>query len=247
MERLEGRNPHRSLLPHLETLPASYLNSTDPSRVAADLRMLRDLQPCGALARGRYLPETKTVEFAIGTHEQVTSGVFHKLTGALTSLGLQVRLAQIHTLADGLVLDRFWTSDPDFAAEPPAERIDEIDAALVQSLLASGDLSPRFRQTRRGRGRGAAAVTGQQPQVTVDNGVSGRYTVLDVFAHDRAGLLYAIARTLFELDLSVARPKIATFLDQVVDVFYVTDRHGGKIEDDERLQAIRRRLLEVIQ
>ncbi len=43
------------------------------------------------------------------------------------------------------------------------------------------------------------------------------------------------------------RAKIGTYLDQVVDVFYVTDREGRKIQDQARLEAIRRRLLEVIQ
>ena len=38
--------------------------------------------------------------------------------------------------------------------------------------------------------------------------------------------------------------KIGTYLDQVVDVFYVTDQAGNKIEDEARLQHIRTRLLE---
>ena len=61
------------------------------------------------------------------------------------------------------------------------------------------------------------------------------------------GLLYTITRTLFELGLSVSVAKIGTYLDQVVDVFYVTDQDGRKIESDERLQQIRTRLLDAIQ
>ena len=81
----------------------------------------------------------------------------------------------------------------------------------------------------------------------VDNNSSDRYTILDIFAHDRVGLLYTITRKLFELGLSVSRAKIATHLDQVVDVFYVTNAEGQKIEDQDRLDAIRRRLLEVVE
>ena len=62
------------------------------------------------------------------------------------------------------------------------------------------------------------------------------------------GLLYAIARTLFELGLSVSTAKIGTHLDQVVDVFYVTDqRTGAKVTDDDRLENIRGRLLAAIE
>ena len=65
-------------------------------------------------------------------------------------------------------------------------------------------------------------------------------------AHDRTGLLYAITRALFELGLSVWRAKIGTYLDQVVDVFYVTDGQERKIEDEQQLEAIRGRLLKMI-
>ncbi|HXT61088.1 MAG TPA: hypothetical protein VN699_20785, partial [Pirellulales bacterium] len=57
------------------------------------------------------------------------------------------------------------------------------------------------------------------------------------------GLLYAIGRSLFGSGLSVAVAKIGTYLDQVVDVFYVTDREGRKILDEARLAEIRERLL----
>ena len=72
------------------------------------------------------------------------------------------------------------------------------------------------------------------------------HTILDIFAADRPGLLYTVARTLFELELSVSVAKISTYVDQVVDVFYVTDRSGKKIEDEQRLNHIRARLLEEI-
>ena len=65
-------------------------------------------------------------------------------------------------------------------------------------------------------------------------------------------LLYIITRAIFQLGLSVHAARISTRLDddiqqslrtvgrhQVVDVFYVTDRDGEKIEDHARLEAIR--------
>ncbi len=83
--------------------------------------------------------------------------------------------------------------------------------------------------------------------MNIDNSTSSRFTIIDIFTHDRTGLLYAITRTLFELGLSVARAKIGTFLDQVVDVFYVTDQQDRKIKDERRLEEIRGRLLEVVE
>ncbi len=192
-------------------------------------------------------PETATVQFTIATSEQITPGIFHKVTGALSSHGLEIRTAQIHTLPDGLVLDRFWVHDPDYAGEPSRERLEQVQQSLVQSLQSSTAEPPAFRRTWQVGGHRPVRVPGVPSRVNIDNSTSSRFTIIDIFTHDRTGLLYAITRTLFELGLSVARAKIGTFLDQVVDVFYVTDQQDRKIQDERRLDEIRARLLEVVE
>jgi [protein-PII] uridylyltransferase len=85
-------------------------------------------------------------------------------------------------------------------------------------------------------------------QVRIDNDTSDRATVIAVFTYDRMGLLYSIAKSLFDLGLSVTRAKIGTRLDQVVDVFYVTDvATGAKLVDGPRLEQIRSRLLQELE
>ena len=232
---------------HIDGLPPGYLTATTVLQAAADLEMLHDLEPVGARVVAQYQPDSATVQCTIGTYEQVTPGIFHRLTGALSSLGLEIRAAQIHTLADGLVLDRFRVYDPDFAGEPPATRLGEIGRALEQSLRAADAHPPAFRRTWQIGGPQKLPAVRPQTRVNIDNSTSDRCTIVDVFAVDRTGLLYAITRTLFELELSVWRAKIDTIADQVVDVFYVTDRQDRKIHDEEQIEAIRRRLLEVVE
>lgn len=230
----------------LEALPHAYLFGSPPQRIAQELQELQSLPVGCTAAQGRYLPETHTVEFTVGTHEQIVPGVFHRLTGALTSQGLQILSAQINTLADGLVLDRFYVTDPDFAAEPPGERIQSISKALVQALQTPAGESPKFRTLWQPQPK-SDALASASPSVRVDNSTSDRFTILDIFATDRLGLLYAISRTLFELGLSVSLAKIGTYLDQVVDVFYVTDRHGRKIYDEIQLKEIGDKLIAAIE
>jgi [protein-PII] uridylyltransferase len=74
-----------------------------------------------------------------------------------------------------------------------------------------------------------------------------RFTIIDIFTHDRTGLLYAITRTLLELGLSLGRAKIGTYLHQVIKVFYVTDHQYRKVKDNQRLEEIRKQSLEVIE
>ncbi len=234
----------------VEELPDDYLNATQPKQAASDLRLLHSLHcetASRALAVSEYLPETAVCQYTVATTENVAPGIFHKLNGALTSQGLRIQAAQIHTFADGSVLDRFWAIDPDFAGEPPFDRLGHVNDALVKSILYPTNQPPVFRRTWHSGGNRVVRTPGIPTRVNIDNSTSDKFTILDIFTHDRTGLLYAITRALFDLELSVARAKIGTYLDQVVDVFYVTDRESRKIEDETRLEEIRKRLLEIVE
>ncbi len=231
----------------LAALPSGYLNATQPPQMAADLRLLKGLGKGQVEVHAAYQQDTGTVQFTVATSEDIAPGVFHRLTGALASQGLEILSAQINTLADGLVLDRFRVIDGDYAGQPPAERLEQINRALAESLTAPGGKPPAFRRKWKAGGQQRPVTAPAETRVHSDNSTSEAFTILDIFTADQPGLLYAISRTIFELGLSVGRAKIGTYLDQVADVFYVTDQAGHKVRDETRLDEIRRRLQEVIQ
>ena len=74
--------------------------------------------------------------------------------------------------------------------------------------------------------------------VTMDNGASDFFTVIEVGAPDRIGLLYDITRTLAELELDVHLAKVATYTDRVIDAFYVRDAVGRKLDDELQASAV---------
>jgi [protein-PII] uridylyltransferase len=230
------------------SLPASCLFSQSPPQLVVELERLRTLPHRDAIAWGRHLPERNVIEYTVGTYEEITPGIFHKLTGALTSKGHQILSAEINTLAEGLVLDRFYVQDQDYAGPPTDDRLEEVGKVLVAALKDPAGKPPVFRRLWQPRPSASTAAIQHLPtRVTIDNATAERFTILAVFAYDRMGLLYSIARTLFELGLSVSKAKIGTHLDQVVDVFYVTDqRSGAKVTDESRLAEIRQRLLSAI-
>ncbi|MBS0209411.1 MAG: [protein-PII] uridylyltransferase [Planctomycetes bacterium] len=231
----------------VDALPSAYLNVTPAKQIAADLRSLRHLGPQDAIVRGVYQPETGTIEFSVGTNEGITPGLFHKITGALTSQGMRILSAEINTLADGLVLDRFHVQDPDFAGPPPQDRLDEVSRAMIAALRNNDGRTPVFRRMWQPAEKpGRDGLSPLPTQVMIDNATSDRYTILDIFAADRMGLLYTITRTLFELGLSVSVAKIGTYLDQVVDVFYVTEHGGRQVSDQRRIDDVRQTLLSAI-
>jgi len=229
------------------SLTGSYLLQSSAADIAHDLRRLHELKPGDVQAWSRFLPDRGAVEFTIGAHESVTDGIIHKLAGALTSEGLEILSAQINTFAKGLVLDRFYVQDPDFNGEPPEPRMQQVIDRLVASLKDGDPRPPTFRKIWRESNEDTTTLSAQPVQVRVDNASHPDFTILDIFAPDRMGLLYTVVRKLFDLELSVAKAKIATYLDQVVDVFYVTDRDNQKIGDAGQINEIRLRLIETIE
>jgi [protein-PII] uridylyltransferase len=53
----------------------------------------------------------------------------------------------------------------------------------------------------------------------------------------------SLTHTLFNLRLDIGIAKIATKVDQIVDVFYVRDLEGQKVEDEEQVLEIKRAIL----
>lgn len=84
------------------------------------------------------------------------------------------------------------------------------------------------------------------PRVLIDNKASNSRTVIEVNGRDRPGLLYNLTRAFADLGLQIASAKISTFGEEVVDVFYVKDIFGMKIEHKGKLEAIREALLKAL-
>lgn len=231
----------------LNALSPNYWSVTPPERIVSDLKSLHELAPGGLFVEGEYEPETRTVEFRIIAHKDLADGCFHKSTGVLTAKRLEILSAQISTSLNGDVIDSYRVIDGDFEGAIPPSRIEEVAAAIRSVLLGSVQAEELFQRNRRFDSRTTKTSVSNLPmRVTIDNDSSDRCTIIDVFAHDRPGLLYTITRTLYDMGLSVELAKISTHLDQVVDVFYVTDADGAKIRDRDRLENIRAGLAERI-
>ncbi len=83
--------------------------------------------------------------------------------------------------------------------------------------------------------------------VTINNDESDFYTIADVTAYDRLGLLHDITRVIADFGYEIYISKAATVLDQVTDAFYLKDRSRKKIWDPDAVETLRKALLEVAQ
>jgi [protein-PII] uridylyltransferase len=75
--------------------------------------------------------------------------------------------------------------------------------------------------------------------VLIDNRASASHTLIEVNGRDRPGVLFALTHALTQLNLQIATAKISTYGEKVVDVFYVKDIFGHKIEHEAKIKHIR--------
>lgn len=223
----------------LEQFPAHYLTGTPRDRIACDIEIIRRLQPGEIVVEGSYDAETSTVEYRIVLDRQNSDGCFHRIAGTLTSQRLEILSAQICTTTDGVVVDVFTVHDDDYSGAVPRNRMEDVGRVIQRVLRKEVKVDEMFQKSKRFSWKTPKPLLGELPnRVTIDNDSSDRCNLVCVFAHDRPGLLYTISRALFRLELSIELAKIATNLDQVLDVFYVTDRTGQKITDAVRLASL---------
>jgi [protein-PII] uridylyltransferase len=151
--------------------------------------------------------------------------------------------AQIFTTADGMALDTIVVSRAFDRDEDELRRAERVASAIERALKGEVKIADLVDGKRPGKERPRTFHVA--PEVSIDNALSNRQTVIEVSGLDRPGLLYDLTTALGKLNLNIASAHIATFGEKAVDVFYVTDLTGTKVNHPGRQAAIRRTLLDV--
>jgi [protein-PII] uridylyltransferase len=163
------------------------------------------------------------------------------IAGACALAGANIVDAQIYTTTDGLALDTIAVSREFERDEDEARRAARIGDAIEKALR--GEIKLPDAVPKRAAAKSRLRAFALEPEVTINNQWSARYTVVEVTGLDRPGLLYELTTTLSKLNLNIASAHVATFGERVVDVFYVTDLLGAQITTPTRQTAIKRPLL----
>lgn len=240
----EKRN---SALQELRSMPEYYLLSASIEGIAHEMQVALELEAGQIQILDRFDAETGTLELTIMTRQLEQPRCFHRLAGVLTALNYSILSADIYTGDTGLICDRFLVTDRYSDQEPSAKRLQTIHDRLREAIQRPVSFEKLFQKHRRYQGTAKSEpISDQKSHVVIDNETSSQATIIDVFAHDRAGLLFTISKAIYDLDLSVTLARITTHVDQVVDVFYVTDLDGNKLLDEYSRKAIRDRVQRVL-
>jgi [protein-PII] uridylyltransferase len=219
--------------------PAYWLKVDLPHRVT-HARFVR-----AAEETGKLLATTSSLDAARGVTEVTILAPDHPwllstLAGACAAAGANIVDAQIFTTTDGRALDTIAISREFDQDEDESRRAARIADTIEKAL--NGTLKLPEVVARRAASKGRLKAFAIEPEVTIHNQWSNRYTVIEVTGLDRPGLLYELTATLSKLSLNITSAHVATFGERMIDVFYVTDLLGAKIASPTREMAIKRAL-----
>lgn len=175
-----------------------------------------------------------------------TPSVLSRLCGALSINDLNIHDARIFTRKDGLVIDNFNVTDFRSHKKIEVERYKKIKQDIVASVNNQLSINKEFKRVKSKWWRIEEKFFGRKGDVKVVFESHRKYTIIDIFSPDRLGLLYQIAKKLYELDLSIYFAKISTKGDDVVDSFYVLTKSGKKISPNN-FELIKKELTETIE
>jgi len=231
-----------ALARHIARFYPPYWLSFDAATHAHHAAFMRAADRRGAAVAldTRVIRAHAVTEVTLFTPDQ--PGLFAKVAGAMALAGATIVNARIFTTADGMALDIFWVQDAGGGPFARADRLARLSVLIEQAL--SGVLDPGHALAgRRSLSSRAAKVFTVEPRVLIDNRAATHHTVIEINGRDRPGLLHDVTRALADLGLSIVTAHVSTFGERAIDVFYVKDVFGLKIEHEGKLKRIRERLL----
>ena len=77
-------------------------------------------------------------------------------------------------------------------------------------------------------------------------GLAMQRTIIDIQAHDQIGLLYRLAKIIYDHGFDITFARINTERGVALDTFYIESANHEPIEDTARLHALRDSLARVI-
>ncbi len=173
-------------------------------------------------------------------------GLFSKIAGVLTLNQIDILEAQVYTWRNNIAMDIIKVRPPlDRVLEE--ERWDKVAKELKDVLEGKLNIEEAIEKKSVFYKPRIRAFSKKAKKVVIDNESSSFFTIIEVHAFDFMGLLYRITNAIFKCGLNIWVAKVATKVDQVVDIFYVRDFDGQKVNEPDYLEKIKKEIKKAIQ
>ncbi len=170
-------------------------------------------------------------------------GLFCKIAGTLSSNKINILSSWTHLIGPIALSTLHVNNIPEGPLDDP-ERWANFQNDFKRVIVGEIDVDTLVETKRQTKGMFTRTTKPRFPiKVEIDNSTSDNATIVEVYAHDRPGLLYDITRRLSVMGLNIILAKISTEVDQAADIFYIQDQNGNKIIDFDEIDSIRDELI----
>lgn len=225
--------------------PAYWL-SFDPATHERHGRMIRDASHRQAPLSVQHEVLHNRAVTEVTVYAADHAGLFSRIAGALAIAGASIVDARIHTLTSGMALDTFWIQDANGGIFASPQRLARLSVLIEQALSGSLRMDNEIRGL-------SDALLGQRmraihvpPRVVIDNHASNTHTVVEVNGRDRPGLLHDVTAAITGQGMQIASAHVSTYGVRAIDVFYIKDVFGLRIQNERKLDNLRHAILDAL-
>jgi [protein-PII] uridylyltransferase len=227
----------------IEAMPARYYVTIPPDQSPRHLRLFRLGRQRAMAAWIRHRPDLGHSDLHLTAFDR--PGLLATVTGVLAAHRIDIQHAEVFSTPDepalgelsGRALDIFELRGPEDgpvgAARWRAARRD-LDRVLGGRESLEQVLDRRLRASS----LPAKPLPRLAIKVVIDNESARSHSVVDVFCADRVGLLHTLARTFFELGLTVDLARITTEGHRAADAFYVRTEQGARLQGEVATEVV---------
>jgi [protein-PII] uridylyltransferase len=170
-----------------------------------------------------------------------------KIAGSFSVVPLNILSADLFPRGDNTVVGVFRVCDTKAQPVSNPRDLELVEQTLRRALEdESFDFVPSIEKAKRSSGRAAVGIE-FPTRITIDNKTHPSYTLVELQAPDRIGLLYDILSCLDHENVRVPLSRINTQAGAAIDTLYVVDGAShGKISDSQRMRIIQQHLKDTI-
>ncbi|MDX2187268.1 MAG: [protein-PII] uridylyltransferase [Opitutaceae bacterium] len=246
---------------HFNLLPERYFIHTDTDEIALHVQMVNKLlhSISAADSVGSLKP---VIDWKDDLNRSLTvvnvvtwdrAGLFYKLAGAFSVAGLSILSAKVISRADHIAIDTFYVVEPARGVVQSSIATETFAKTVEQALVANKDLYPDILAQAKRIGSRLGATNPREalhasfpPTVDVYHELSMQRTIVEIQARDQIGLLYRLAKTIYDHGFDITFARIGTERGIAIDTFYIESANHEPTEDVNRLHALRDALAIVI-
>ena len=221
-------------------MPDAYFKGFSPKTVSRHIKLIERADNDTDF-HVSYHPAVKFDDFIFWGFD--TPGIFYKLCGVLLANGLNIKGARITSTSHNRILDVFYVNKIGESTIETKNIWTSVRSDLNKVL--SGELKAKQLLKKRisSYAHYKKSIPTRPSKIEFDNESSDNFTIIDYYSNDRIGLLYEVSKALNNSGCSINYAKISTKVDQVADIFYITDSDNKKITDPKKLKEIKNTLL----